>query len=97
MSSILDNISCPHCGEEALAEHNNTTNKTHVWCNECHYDSDDTETEKDETDGTLSDKQIEHWRKILSATLGPYAYMMPKEEVQKMKDSMQKVIDSNLT
>jgi len=42
----------------------------------------------------LTDKQIESWRKVLSTTLGPYALIMPKEEVQKMRDEMQTYIDS---
>jgi len=40
----------------------------------------------------LTDKQIENWRKILSLQIGSYALIMPKEEVQKMKDNMQKYI-----
>ena len=42
----------------------------------------------------LTDKQIESWRKVLSMTFGPYALIMPKEEVQKMRDKMQEHIDS---
>lgn len=43
----------------------------------------------------LSDEQLEHWRKVLSMTLGPYAFMMPKEDVQKMKDKMQSFFDKS--
>jgi hypothetical protein len=43
---------------------------------------------------TLTDEQIKNWRKILSLSLGPYAFIMPKEEVQKIKDNMQNKVDS---
>ena len=46
-----------------------------------------------ETNEKLTDEQIENWRKVLSTTLGPYALIMPKEEVQKMKDKMQEKIN----
>ena len=44
----------------------------------------------------MTDEQIENWRKVLAMTLGPYAYMMTKEEVQKHRDRMQKHIDEDL-
>jgi hypothetical protein len=44
----------------------------------------------------LTDEQVENWRKILAMTFGPYAYMMPKEDVQKMRDKMQKHVDEDL-
>ena len=44
----------------------------------------------------LSDEQIENWRKVLSMTLGAYAFIMPKEDVQKMRDKMQGHVDNNL-
>ena len=44
----------------------------------------------------LTDEQVEYWRRILAMTLGPYAYMMPKEEVQKMRDKMQEHVDKDL-
>lgn len=37
----------------------------------------------------LTDKQIENWRKVLCTTLGPYALIMPAEEIQKIRDKMQ--------
>ena len=43
----------------------------------------------------LSDEQVKHWRKVLSMTLGPYAFTMPKEEVQKMRDEMQEYVDKD--
>ena len=41
----------------------------------------------------LTDEQIKNWRKVLIATLGPYALIMPKEDVQKIHDKMQKESD----
>ena len=41
----------------------------------------------------LNPEQVDRWRKILVHTLGPYALLMPKEDVQKHRDSMQKQID----
>ena len=41
----------------------------------------------------LKDEQIENWRKILSLQIGSYAFIMPKEEVQQIKDNMQKHIN----
>ena len=37
----------------------------------------------------MTDKQIENWRKILVVTLGPYAMLMPKEEIVAIRDTMQ--------
>lgn len=43
----------------------------------------------------LTDEQIKHWRKILAmSVIGPYAWIMPKETVQKIKDKYQNAIDS---
>jgi len=41
----------------------------------------------------LTDEQIKNWRKVLIAMVGPYALIMPKEDVQKIHDKMQKEID----
>lgn len=49
---------------------------------------------KDENE--LTDEQIKNWRRVLSMTLGSYAHIMPKEEVQKMRDKMQGHIDKDL-
>ena len=43
----------------------------------------------------LTDEQVENWRKILAMTFGAYAHIMPKEEVQKMRDKMQGHINEN--
>ena len=37
----------------------------------------------------MTDAQVENWRKILMATLGPYATIMPKEEIIAIRDKMQ--------
>ena len=37
----------------------------------------------------LSPTQIENWRKALYTTLGPYALIMPAEQVQAMRNKMQ--------
>ena len=37
----------------------------------------------------LTETQLENWRKILSIQFGPYAYLMPEEEVQTLKEKMQ--------
>ena len=37
----------------------------------------------------LSSEQIKNWRKVLVLTLGPYALIMPDEEVQRFRDKMQ--------
>ena len=37
----MDNITCPNCGEEAFSEQDTDTLETHIWCNECGYDSND--------------------------------------------------------
>ena len=43
----------------------------------------------------LSDEQVKHWREVLSMTLGPYAFIMPREDVQKMRDKMQSLADKS--
>jgi len=45
-------------------------------------------------DGKLTPEQIENWRKVLVMQLGPYALMMPDEEVQMMRDKMQEHVDN---
>ena len=47
----------------------------------------------------LTPEQIKNWRKILAGMIGPYAFLMPDEEVQAIRDRMQarldKMIDTN--
>jgi len=38
---------------------------------------------------TMTDEQIENWRRVLCKILGPYAMIMSKEDIQKFKDRMQ--------
>ncbi|MDO8640820.1 MAG: hypothetical protein Q7R33_04700 [Nitrosarchaeum sp.] len=40
-------------------------------------------------DHKLTDKQIENWREVLYEMLGPYAYIMSKEAIQKYRDKLQ--------
>jgi len=41
----------------------------------------------------LTKEQIEHWRKALMSILGPYALIMPVEEIQHIRDIAQKKAD----
>jgi hypothetical protein len=43
---------------------------------------------------TLTPEQVKNWRKALSTQLGPYAFVMPAEEVQTMHDIVQKRLDA---
>jgi hypothetical protein len=38
----------------------------------------------------LTPEQIENWRGALFNMIGPYAMIAPTEDIQKMKDNMQK-------
>ena len=46
-----------------------------------------------ENENKLSDEQIENWRKTLCGMIGPYALIMPKEEVQAIRDKMQENVN----
>lgn len=39
---------------------------------------------------TLTPTQIENWRRVLCGMIGPYALIMPVEDIQKFRDKMQK-------
>ena len=41
----------------------------------------------------LTDEQIENWRAILCLTLGPFALVAPREEIQKIANTMQNLIN----
>lgn len=41
----------------------------------------------------MTDEQIQNWRKILCGMLGPYAIIMPKEQIEKFRDKMQSWAD----
>lgn len=38
----------------------------------------------------LTEKQIKNWRNILSLQFGPWALIMPVEEIEKIKENMEK-------
>lgn len=42
----------------------------------------------------MNDVQIENWRKVLSLSLGPYAYFMPKEQIVLLRDRLQQKVDA---
>ena len=42
-------------------------------------------------EGRLTDAQVENWRKVLLGTLGPYALMMTREQIQAYRDRMQSI------
>lgn len=37
----------------------------------------------------LTSEQIENWRTVLCGQIGPYAFMMPDEEIQQLREKMQ--------
>jgi len=41
----------------------------------------------------LSEKQIENWRRMLCADFGPYAFIMPVEELERIVDKFQAKLD----
>jgi hypothetical protein len=42
----------------------------------------------------MTDKQIQNWREVLVGMLGPYALLMPKEQVIALRDKMQAQADA---
>lgn len=42
----------------------------------------------------MTDKQIENWRNVLVSYLGPYALIMPKEQVEQAKNRFQEKLDA---
>lgn len=46
------------------------------------------------TEYKLKPEQIEHWRKVLCGIIGPYAMLMPDEQIQQIRDRMQYHIDN---
>jgi len=38
---------------------------------------------------SLTDEQVDNWRKVLATTIGPYALICSREEVEKLRDMMQ--------
>ena len=43
--------------------------------------------------GKLTPEQIKNWRNVLASMLGPYAFIMPDEQVQKFRDRLQAEAD----
>ena len=43
----------------------------------------------------MNEKQIEDWRRILSTTVGAYAYIMPVEEIEAARDKIQQTVDKH--
>ncbi len=40
-------------------------------------------------DGQMTPEQIQNWRTMLVGMIGPYALIMPDEEIQKFRDKLQ--------
>jgi len=43
----------------------------------------------------LTDEQVEHWRKVLLLQIGPYALMMPRADIQRYRDRLQKEVQND--
>ena len=41
----------------------------------------------------LTDEQVKNWREALCATIGPYALLMPREQVQAIRNKMQERVE----
>lgn len=57
-----------------------------------HYDENETRT-CHHPDCNLTDEQVENWRKTLFGMIGPAALILPREEIQSFRDSMQSRAD----
>jgi len=40
----------------------------------------------------LTDEQIKNWREVLVGMIGPYALIMPREEIQAFRDKTQNAV-----
>lgn len=40
-------------------------------------------------DKKLTPQQVEHWRNVLFRMIGPYAFIMPEEDVNSMREKLQ--------
>lgn len=47
-----------------------------------------------DTTDKITPEQIKNWRRVLIGMIGPYALIMPDEEVQKFRDKMQAKVNS---
>ena len=45
------------------------------------------------SDHKMTPEQIDNWRKALSMTLGPYALLMPEEQIQALRNKFQNEVD----
>lgn len=41
----------------------------------------------------LTPEQVENWRKVLSLYLGPYAFLIPVEDLEKHRTKLQSMLD----
>lgn len=46
-------------------------------------------SENTEPTGKLTPEQIKNWRNVLAGMIGPYALLMPDEDVQAARDAAQ--------
>jgi hypothetical protein len=46
------------------------------------------------TEKEMTPEQVENWRKVLCEILGPYALIMPVEDVHKFRDKLQKKVNT---
>jgi hypothetical protein len=44
-------------------------------------------------EGQLTPEQIKNWRTVMIGMLGPYAMLMPDEDVQRLRDRFQEIAD----
>lgn len=42
----------------------------------------------------MTEEQIKNWRQVLCLTIGPYAFLMPEEEIIAIRDRLQR--DANM-
>ena len=65
------------------------------FCDECDFDRGLCQCNKTPTvdENKMSPKQIENFRRVLTGMIGTYALLMPAEEIQRYKDSLQHQID----
>lgn len=48
-------------------------------------------------DGKLTPEQIQHWRDVLCTMFGPYALMMPNEQVQAVRDKYDRELQARFS
>jgi hypothetical protein len=45
------------------------------------------------SDNHLTDEQVNNWRMVLCGMFGPYALLMPREDIEKFRDKLQAHVD----